>query len=306
MNKNFYYILSLVAMQTAAFGQENFSFEENEGYALGTINNQNEWEVTETRSSGYLNNQIITAEKASAGERSFKNGNQVDFDFQYLPMFGASKEFETPYDYQNFTISYDVFVSQRNGSDFEFNLYGIIDDEFVPVAGIGMENRGYIYITANTDYDFVYADAGEGWPINAWNNIKIEVTADEVKYYLNNNLIYTIDNFTETEIKGITLLHNNYGGDAYYDNFKINEASMNTSDIKNGNIAVYPNPVKNHLFVDTKDQITKIEIYNVLGQLEQSSSNLKEVNTSNFKSGNYVAKITLSTGKTITKKFIKK
>ena len=304
--KNIYYSICLLMAHSFTNAQQNFSFETSEGYTLGTINNQNGWEVTEGR-DGFLTNQIITNERASEGIYSFKNGYQSEYNPQWTAIFGGSKAFETPYSYNEFTISYDVYVTQRNGADFDFNLYGINDnEEYVPIVGIGMENRGYIYIVKNTDYEFEYADAGENWPINQWNNVKVEVNSTEIKYYLNNNLIHTTPNYSQVEIIGLTLLHNNYGGNAYYDNFKINETSMNTSEVVNGNVSLYPNPVQNNSFVSTTDQIQTIEIYNVLGQLEASSNNLKEINTNNLKAGNYIAKIIFKDGKTLTRKFIKK
>lgn len=304
--KKIYYALCLIAAQTFAHAQENISFEANEGYTLGTLNAQNGWEVTEG-SDGFLNNQIITDQRASNGIYSFKNGHQEEYGPRWMAIFGASKSFETPYDFTQFTISYDVYVTQRNGADFEFNLYGInADNEYVPVVGIGMENRGYIYITKNTDYEYDYADAGMNWPINAWNNIKIEVNSEEINYYLNNTLIYTTPNFSQANIEGLTLLHNNDGGEAFYDNFKINETILNTSDVVKHNASIYPNPLKENLFVNTTEQIKTIEIYNVLGQLEASVNHVKEMNTSALKAGNYVVKITFNDGKTMTRKMIKK
>jgi len=307
MNKKFYFACAVAfALASTTYAQETISFETNEGYIIGSLNEQNGWEVTEGY-NGFLTNQIITDERASDGILSFKNGHQSEYNPQWLPIFGSSKAFETPYSYQEFTISYDVYISQRNGADFEFNLYGInANEEYVPVVGIGMENRGYIYITKNTDYEFEYADAGENWPLNAWNSIRIEVNANQINYYLNGTLIHTTPNFTQTEIKGLTILHNNYGGDAFYDNFKINEVEMNTSELAIHEASIYPNPVKENLFVHTIEEVQTVEIYNGLGQLEMISKGLKSVDTNVLKPGNYIAKITFKDGKTMTKKFIKK
>lgn len=54
------------------FSQQTISFEENEGFSLGNLNNQNDWEVTEG-SDGVLTNQVISNEHASDGSYSFKN-----------------------------------------------------------------------------------------------------------------------------------------------------------------------------------------------------------------------------------------
>ena len=297
--------MGLIMAQSFAFAQESISFEQTEGYTLGTLNTQNGWEITDDNQGNFITNQIVTDEQASDGTNSFKNGHQDEFDPQWFPIFGASKAFSTPYQYNDFTISYDVFLTQRNGADFEFNLYGIDnEDNFIPVVGIGMENRGYVYITTNANYGYEYADNAANYPLNTWHNIKIEVSADEIKYYFNNQHIYTTDNFSQTEIKGLTMLHNNYGGSAYYDNFKINEVELATSEVVNNKLKLTPNPVKDQLNFNFNGEIKSIEILDLVGRTI-SLKNDTTIDLKQLPKGNYIAKITLKDGKIITRKFIK-
>jgi len=53
--------------------------------------------------------------------------------------------------------------------------YSLIDsnEEYVPVAGVGIENRGFIYLIKNTDYGFDYAVTE--WAPNQWVNIKLKL-----------------------------------------------------------------------------------------------------------------------------------
>ncbi len=304
MNKKIHFLFGLLMAQSLVFGQENISFEQTEGYTLGTLNTQNGWEITDN-SGEFLTNQIVTNEQASDGVYAFKNGHQTEYSAQWFPIFGASKTFVSPYQYNNFTISYDVFITQRNGADFEFNLFGIdANNTFVPVAGIGLENRGYVYVTTSVDYDFEYADAAANYALNTWHNIKIEVNTDQIKYYFNHQLIYTTTNFSQTEIKGLTMLHNNYGGNAYYDNFKINEEILATTDLGYNQLVLTPNPVKEQLNIKFNADIKTIEIIDLTGKIvainKQSTINLKHLSK-----GSYLAKITLKDGNIITRKFIK-
>ncbi|MFV0165682.1 T9SS type A sorting domain-containing protein [Empedobacter falsenii] len=303
------YILLLTA-STLTFAQKNTSFETKEGYELGNINTQNNWEVAEGNGK-VLDNQIISDEQASEGSYSFKNGDQIDFGPKYFPVMGVTKTFEKPVDYKGFTISFDAFVTKRDGADFEFTLFTINPetDEFNPVAGLGMENRGYLYIAKDIEYGFDYADAAEGWPINKWNNFKIEVTENEIKYYLNDKLVYTGDNFTKLDVHGFTMLHNNYGGDAYYDNFKFSTDSLAVNQIGLKEFKMYPNPVQDVLTFDTNfyDQISGVEVSNTVGQIVlKTDKSLKELNMSSLKSGIYFVKIYMKDGKTMTRKTIKK
>ena len=305
------YTLLFIASTTITQAQQTYSFETSEGYVLGNLNQQNNWEVSQAGDGKIVNNQIVTNELASDGTNSFKNGNQADYKEQWFPIMGATKVFDTPTDYKNFTITFDAYVTKRNGADFEFTLYTVNTetDEFYPVAGFGMENRGYLYITKDINYGFDYADDAKDWPINKWNNFKIEVSENEIKYYLNSKLVYTGNNFTKANINGFTMLHNNYGGDAYYDNFKITTENLAINTVNQKELKIYPNPIKDYLAVDTsfQNQIASIEIINTLGQVILKENNVtNRIDTDKLQAGVYVAKIILKDGKVINRKIIKK
>ena len=301
--KLFYTTLFALAAATG-FSQQTFSFEASEGYQLGTINGQNGWEVTEG-SDGFIQNQVISDENASQGTFSFKNGYEPSFDFQWFPIFGATKAFETPVDHSNFSISYDVLVTAQNGADFEFILYSIDEnEEFVPVAGVGIENRGYIYLTKDVNYGFEYAEAE--WTPNQWTNIKIEVTDAEIKYYVNNVLQQTIENFTGLDIHGFNMLHNNYGADGYYDNFIITTGSLSTSPFERSEYTVYPNPAKDNLTIDIPagKEIADVQLFNMTGQMVLQSRS-QNINVSSLAYGAYVLKGTTTDGTSFIKKIVK-
>ena len=187
-------------------------------------------------------------EEASDGTYAFKNAYESGFDFQWLPIFGAAKNFDSPKSYEDFTFSYDVLVTETNGADFEVTLYGIdANDDFVPVAGIVMEYQGFIYTIDNINYSAFYIEDAT-WTPNTWLNVKIEVTASELKYYLNDVLAYTRSNFTSVAILGFNMLHNNYGGNAYYDNFSFESGTLSVDDFEDASaLRIYPNPVANEL-----------------------------------------------------------
>ena len=305
------YTLLFIASTTITQAQQAYSFETSEGFVLGNLNQQNNWEVSQAGDGKIVNNQIVTNELASDGTNSFKNGNQADYKEQWFPIMGATKVFDTPTDYKNFTITFDAYVTKRNGADFEFTLYTVNTetDEFYPVAGFGMENRGYLYITKDINYGFDYADDAKDWPINKWNNFKIEVSENEIKYYLNSKLVYTGNNFTKANINGFTMLHNNYGGDAYYDNFKITTENLAINTVNQKELKIYPNPIKDYLAVDTsfQNQIASIEIINTLGQVILKENNVtNRIDTDKLQAGVYIAKIILKDGKVINRKIIKK
>ena len=299
------YILLLSAISSFGFAQETISFEAAEGFVLGSIHLQNGWEVTEG-STGFIQNQVITNSESSNGSFSFKNANEPSFGDQFFPIFGAVKTFATPLDHTNLTFSYDVKASAKNGADFELVLYAVdADDIFVPVAGVGIENRGFIYTIKNSSYGFDYAAAE--WTPNVWVNIKIELSATEIKYYVNNVLQNTVANYTQLDVLGFNMLHNNYGNDAYYDNFVISSTSLSTTPFQEQNVSVYPNPAQNVLSVSAPNetQITQVSIYNVTGQEVLKTNQTQNINVSALAAGTYFMKVTSANGTTMTKKLIK-
>ncbi|GGB68127.1 hypothetical protein GCM10007424_05160 [Flavobacterium suaedae] len=302
--KNFYLLFASL-LSSLTFAQQSTSFESSEGYELGTIHGQNDWEVTEG-SDGLITNQVITDEEASEGSFSFKNAFEPSFSDQWFPIFGASKTFDEPIDYTNLTVSYDVLVTETDGSDFEFTLFAINEnEEYVPVAGVGIENRGYIYLIKDVDYGFDYAEAE--WTPNEWINVRIEVSADEIKYYINDTLENTIANYTQLDIVGLNMLHNNFGADGYYDNFVITTGSLSTPSFENNSFAVFPNPTRNILSISLPDnkEVSEVEFYDILGQRSLITSQTQNINISALANGIYILQVNNTDGTIFTKKVVK-
>ena len=83
--------------------------------------------------------------------------------------------------------------------------------------------------------------------------------------------------------------------------------TLSSPDFYLNEIKIYPNPSSLHVFIKShKDLITKIELYNLLGERIQSmNNNVESINISNLVSGIYLLKIYTEQGATV-KKIIKK
>ena len=82
--------------------------------------------------------------------------------------------------------------------------------------------------------------------------------------------------------------------------------SNNTFD--NSNFSYYPNPVKNVLTLSYSQDISNVEVYNLLGQKMSANTigaNLGQVNMSGLASGTYLVKVTAADNQTKTIRVIK-
>ncbi|WP_179349126.1 T9SS type A sorting domain-containing protein [Winogradskyella pacifica] len=308
MIKN-YTIAFMLLLTGGVFSQETISFETSESYNLGTLNNQNGWEVSVDSEGVFLQNQVVSDEGATDGIYAFKNSYEPSFNPQFYSIFGAAKNFNAPKSFEDFTFSYDVMVTESDGSDFEMTLFGIdANDDFVPVAGVIMEYGESIYVIDDINYGTVDLE-GADWTPNTWLNIKIEVTATELKYYLNDVLAHTRSNFTSVDIVGFNMLHNNYGGDAFYDNFSFESGTLGTEDFADASVLhIYPNPVADELKITgiQNEQIAQVSIYNLNGQQLMERTSVDALDVSSLAAGVYMLNVVTVDGKTHTDKLLKK
>src|SRR5690625_7035711 len=76
---------------------------------------------------------------------------------------------------------------------------------FYPIAGVGMEYQGEMYVINSIDYDFEMVEGVE-WTTDEWYNFRIEINPEELKYYFNDELVYTGENYNSVEIAGFNML----------------------------------------------------------------------------------------------------
>jgi len=92
--------------------------------------------------------------------------------------------------------------------------------------------------------------------------------------------------------------------------FYMSTVYKSISGISNTNqstsIQLYPNPVSNLLNINSNEKVTKIEIFNISGQIiTQLNGNSSSIDLSNLSSGNYLIKIHTQNG-VLTKLIVKK
>ena len=90
---------------------------------------------------------------------------------------------------------------------------------------------------------------------------------------------------------------------AWYENLTI----FGLEDHIDSNLVIYPNPSSDLIYIDSKiDVITRIEIYNLLGEkLRYATNNVEQIDIADFQAGIYILKVHAENSMT-TKKIIKK
>ncbi len=154
------------------------------------------------------------------------------------------------------------------------------------------------YIILGREYDdaLVLAKFAQN---GGWNNIGNEPTTHNLgnEYYpllADNTTTSTITEITLGTSEGMILLKSPVG-------------SLNINEFAENEYQIYPNPVKDILTINSKEQsIGSFKIYNVIGQVVQSNYSIDEnkINISYLTSGVYFLKF-ISNQESITIKFIK-
>ncbi len=126
-----------------------------------------------------------------------------------------------------------------------------------------------------------------------------------------------VDNVNRTASSGLVIIPNVPAGNhtitkgsvanLFYIKTAYN-AALNLDGFTKNSVKLYPNPVSDELHISISDnnEIQKISIYNIVGQLVKTvNGNNDTINTSDLKNGVYLVKIQTNEG-TVDKKIIKK
>lgn len=84
----------------------------------------------------------------------------------------------------------------------------------------------------------------------------------------------------------------------------VNSSGLYIENVTYSLLKIFPNPVKNSLYISGDSSSYNIKIYSLLGQLVMAASNVDEVDVSSFAKGVYLIKIS-NENSTTTKRFIK-
>lgn len=301
-----YYSIAFLLFSACVFAQQTISFEFNEGFNVGDIHGQAGWISTPTGGvPANVTHQTISVDKASDGSSSLKIVKEATYGTQSDPIIGGFYNLPAPLAYNNFSVSFDINISQLNGSDFGFQGVNSVDDQ--PVVRLDFDKTGLFKIlnTVSGIQDLI--SISSNWLPNIWYRVKVIGTATDVRYYLNNILIYTGAAASSVNIDQLRFVHNNALGSAYIDNIKVNSEllvlGIKDSRVTTKEISVYPNPATDFIHINSLSTIKSIEIYDESGKLIKTEKNNSRMDVRGLSAGVYMVNIKTE-GRNFTEKVI--
>ncbi|MXV37945.1 T9SS type A sorting domain-containing protein [Flavobacteriaceae bacterium Ap0902] len=300
--RKFYYLFFIASFLNA---QEQISFEAEEGYTLGNINQQQNWTTTGLGNNQFTELQVITDDIAKTGERSLRVTYDPSAGFQPLPIMGAFRSLDAPLEKDDFALSYSIYLENppsNNSSTFALECGSVVDEKLV--LEIYFNYNGKILILENADTEFTVNEIGT-WQTGTWYDIAVSGGENGVNYYLNGELMYS--GTLLYNIDELRFVHDNYSGTAYFDDISYDYSKLNVDEMNSTEFNIYPNPVVDQLFLgNLKEDVEEMKVYDLTGKIVLNLNILNNtIDVSALADGVYVLQLKTSNG-IKSKKFIKK
>jgi hypothetical protein len=188
-----------------------------------------------------------------------------------------------------YTVTYNVQDAAGNNAVEVKRTVTITADATIPVITLVGANPQSIEL--GTAYSELGATATDNIDGDITANISIDASAVNVNTVGDYTVTYNVSDANGSAAEEVTRT-------------VIIESSLSTEDNTKNIVKVYPNPVKDKLYIQGLLKPTKISVYNVLGKLVLSKITLSEINVNNLQSGIYIIKVK-EEQKEILLKFIK-
>ncbi|MCT2564259.1 T9SS type A sorting domain-containing protein [Chryseobacterium herbae] len=306
MKKNYSIAFCLFSVISLA-QQQMISFENLDGFYTGDIHGQGTWISTPTGDvPPNVLNQLICTDNATDGMNSLKIVKENTYGTQSVPIIGAFDNLPVLLAYDNFTVSFDINMSQLNGSIFSFQGLSSADEKFV--VRVDFDPSGIVKILKMSSGIPVMESTSASWLPNLWYRITVVGTPAEVKYFLNGILIYSGTAAETIGMNQLRFVHDNTAGTAFIDNVKVYTEAMlsaaNVAAVKN-TLTVYPNPATDFIKINSSGKIKSVELFDSAGKKIQARVENDKIDVTSLSAGVYLVNIKTENGN-FSEKFIKK
>src|SRR5690606_22199437 len=284
-----------------AFALGTFAFSANaqiiieddfDDYVLGPLSDQADHWVTWSGVEGGPEEAIVNDEQANSGSQSARwDEGEGPQDEIFLTGEQTSG---------NYTVSWNFYIP--SGASGYFNIQGDITD---PHAGD--------WISGNVTFNADNLSPGTGnedstgaifsFPHDFWFPVDVYVDVDNMTYEItvNGTLIHAApapwSNGSGLQIfGGINFFAADEANTYYVDDVVYRSGIIGTNDNLFTDFAVYPNPVKDVLNIQSKTAVDNVTVYDVLGKVvltAQPDAISPKIDMSGLSSGAYLVNVTI-------------
>ncbi|TXK73709.1 T9SS type A sorting domain-containing protein [Mesonia sp. HuA40] len=296
-------LVAAFTMQAQVFST---SFEANEGFTLGDINNQNGWISTPMNGGGNVTKQDISDDFASDGTYAFKITDLVadGIPAQSGAIIGGFYDFTTPIDHTSFSFEADIYL---DNSAFNAAIQMITGQNYGMMVFFEGTTGKIIAVDDDGAGGLTTIDTGVTFTNGTWGTIKVELSGSNATLYWNGTSIYTGTNWSSGQFDQMRLAHDNSGvGSMYFDNMVISN-SLSTETIAQANFKhfVDANAILN---INAENAMNNVAVFNLLGQ-EVINQNVEakdaQINLNSLNAGVYLVQVNIN-GQKESFKVIKK
>ncbi|AZA76738.1 T9SS C-terminal target domain-containing protein [Chryseobacterium sp. G0186] len=302
-----YYSIAFSLFAAFSFAQQMTSFENNEGFTDGNIHGQGAWISTPTGGTPEnVTHQIICTDNATHGNSSLKLVREPTYGTQPEPIIGGFYNLSTPLVPTNFSVSFDINISQLNGSVFGFQGVNSVTEQ--NIVRLDFDKNGIINVLKTISGIQNLISTSGVWTSDTWYRCMVVGTAMDIRYYLNEVLIYTGTANSSSNIDQLRFVHNNAFGVAYIDHIKVNTETVmavKETAVNAKEIILYPNPVTDFLQINSSSKIKYATVYDLTGKRMEVKLNDGKVDVRSLLAGEYLLNVETDKGN-FTEKFIKK
>jgi len=297
--------------------QSTISFEESEGYTLGTLSGQNGWIVTDTGNedgSGVMNI-IVSDELENHDTNTLKFASTTS---ESLAEIDAIKNI-TP-GTNTFSITQKIYAVGRDvdfGSDIILAATDVEGDSGLYTAAVTFTYEGNVQVlqgrTAGANgYYYFDETITTTYEPETWYEVKMtfNLSAGTVNYYLDNVLIAEKPLNTGVEVDAVSYNFDALTTSYFVDDITITAETAGIDKATAATFSVYPNPAITTINISNTDNalINSITVTDLNGRVVKTNeftgvTNI-QVNVSDLAAGVYMLNIASDKGVT-NKKIVK-
>ena len=301
----------------------------------------NQWETLTWSFSGEQSNifqkLVLMFDFGNTGDGTESSTFYFDDIYQFDPTGGLA-QIDLPITYDDSSIYYSLisFGDEEGSSDIIYNsgennlAYVAKSSSAANWAGVTISNESglvsNIPVSSSNSKMYVHTYVSENSTTGIPVRLKIENKNDPTQSVETEAYTTTVDAWEvlefdfNNEATGTAALNESYpfnmaslffnfgsaGDDQtvyYFDNISFGSPiSLGLDSVSNESFKLYPNPVENHLYIQSSDTTIKnIDIYNILGKKIYNTSSKNKLDMSSYSAGIYFVKINNSTFKIVKK-----